>query len=276
MASAVSIAKELADYNNKLERSNVDLQYGYNKALAEQDRDWQERMSNSAHQREITDLKAAGLNPVLSVTGGQGASTGSGSSTQVSKPNVDMSLPGIVMDWATAQLNSATQLQRTAMETASAYSIAQLQADAAWQRHITSSGDSYIGQAETFSNKLQNAATRLFGLSGKNYSGLGSSFAYFLQNFLDIKRNSSKNSSKNSFLDRVLASAESNSFRGVNLSKISSIDNALTSPNSDVRKMAWREVEKYRDVKRSEKRSQRMSVRRRLSSSRTRSSFRHK
>lgn len=67
-----------AALNRDWQRQSNQAAMQFSSAEAAKNRNWQQFMSDSAHQREVRDLKAAGLNPVLSAMGGNGAAVTSG------------------------------------------------------------------------------------------------------------------------------------------------------------------------------------------------------
>lgn len=60
-----------------------------NQRYAREQMNWQKEMSDTAHQREIADLRAAGLNPILTATGGSGASTPAGQSGSIAQAQAE-------------------------------------------------------------------------------------------------------------------------------------------------------------------------------------------
>lgn len=65
-------------------------QFQYNTQLQRQAQDWSYKMASTAHQIEVNDMRKAGLNPILSATGGSGASAPGATGGSVGMPDYNL------------------------------------------------------------------------------------------------------------------------------------------------------------------------------------------
>ena len=127
------------------QRESNQIAMDFNAEEAAKNRDWQKMMSDTAHQREIRDMIAAGINPILSVNGGHGAAVGSGATasgltSQGAKGDTDLSMNTALVSLLNnvltqknqmdmANLNAQTQLAVADKYNAMSELIARMQND---------------------------------------------------------------------------------------------------------------------------------------------------
>lgn len=108
----------------------------FNAEQAQINRDWQKMMSDTAHQREVADMMAAGINPVLSVAGGNGATvtsgaTASGVTSSGSKGSVDTNVTSALASMFGALINAQTMENVARISANSAQAVAGINAGSA-------------------------------------------------------------------------------------------------------------------------------------------------
>ena len=163
-SNVLNTIKETAAANTAQSQAFAEKQMKFNAEQATINRNWQEQMANTAHQREVKDLLAAGLNPVLS-SGGNGAATPSGATAVGASGKVDTSYASALAGYASTLVSSAAQIEMAKLSASATLGAAS--ASAAATRYAAKSNlAGTLGSASTsllsnvMGHKISSSASR--------------------------------------------------------------------------------------------------------------------
>jgi hypothetical protein len=139
-------AREANEQNKKLARE----QMAFQKASSHEQMDFQERMSNTAYQRSMEDMRKAGLNPILAYNQG-GASAPPGAQSAGASATMQNELSGAV--------SSALDARRARYEIENMKStnhLLNMQADSFRTQSDKNFADTQLAEANTAKSILEN------------------------------------------------------------------------------------------------------------------------
>lgn len=137
---------------NAMQQAMFDQQMAFNRHEAKVNRDWQEQMSNTAYQRSMADMRAAGLNPILAAGNGGASSPGGSQGSIGGAPQLGN--PGAAMQ---AGVASAGQAAAVAAQTKVA--LTQAQKDQS-QTDLNKSSDTYTKANTALTEELNRKAAQ--------------------------------------------------------------------------------------------------------------------